>query len=163
MSVWISTLVLFGMLMGVLIIPLGLPGLWLIVVATLGLALAGELPWSLGLLVSAVALLAEAAEFLVVARFGRAYGGSTRAFWGAVVGGFVGLFVGLPIPVLGSVVTAFLGTFLGAGIVTLFETRSLGRSARVGWGVVLARTAAVALKVAVSIAVVAAVAVSLLF
>jgi len=42
------------------------------------------------------------------------------------------------------------------------ETRSIERSARVGWGVLLARTTGVALKVAVAVAVIAAVGVGLI-
>lgn len=162
MSIWISILAVVVMLLGIAMIPLGLPGLWLIVVVTLGLVLAGEVGWSVGLLVAGVALVAEAAEFMVVSRFGRAYGGSRRAFWGAVIGGMLGLFVGFPVPLVGPVITAFVGTFLGAGAVTLLETRSLGRSARVGWGVVLARTVAVALKVGVAVSVIAGVGIALI-
>lgn len=163
MGLWISIAVVAAMVAGLVMIPVGLPGLWLIVATTLALVLAGHLPWSVGLVVSMVAVVAEAAELLVVSRFGRAFGGSRRAFWGAVLGGMAGLFVGIPVPVVGPVITAFLGTFLGAGAVTLMETRSIGRSARVGWGVLLARTAAVALKVAVAVGVIAFVGVALLF
>lgn len=152
-----------AMLACVLLIPLGLPGLWLIAAGTLVLTLAGELSWSVGIGVAIATAVAEAAELLVLARFGTAYGGSRRAFWGAVIGGMAGLFVGTPVPVIGSIVTAFVGSFLGAGVVTFLETGSLDRSARVGWGVVLARTAAVALKVAVSMAMIAIVGFSLVF
>lgn len=162
MSIWISVAVLLAMLGGVAMIPLGLPGLWVIVAVTVGLVLAGHLAWGVASVIVVVALAAEAAELLVVSRFGRVYGGSRRAFWGAVLGGMAGLFVGLPVPLVGPVITAFMGTFLGAGIVTLLETRSIGRSARVGWGVVLARTAAVALKVAVAVGVIASVGLALI-
>lgn len=161
MSIWISILAVVAMFVGVMMIPFGLPGLWFIVVVTLGLVLAGEVGWTLGLVVAGVAAVAELAEFGIVARFGRAYGGSRNAFWGAVIGGMLGLFVGFPVPVIGPVITAFIGTFIGAGAVTLLETRSVRRSARVGWGVVLARTVAVALKVGVSVAVIAAVGLAL--
>ena len=163
MSLWISVAVVVAMLMGLVMIPVGLPGLWVIVATALALVVAGHLPWGVGLVVTGVAVVAEAAELLVVARFGRAYGGSRLAFWGAVLGGMAGLFVGIPVPVVGPVITAFLGTFLGAGVVTLLQTRSMGRAARVGWGVLLARTAAVALKVAVAVGVIAFVGVALLF
>lgn len=155
--------VMLGLLVGLLLIPLGLPGLWLMVAVVLALALAGHLSWTFGLVVAGAALAAEVAEFLVLRAFGRAYGGSPRAFWGAVAGGTIGLFVGVPVPVVGPLVTAFLGTFVGAGVVTWLETRSLERSARVGWGVLLARTAAVALKVATALVVLLAVALGLLF
>ena len=163
MNTLLSIGILLAMLACLALIPLGLPGLWVIVVITLGLVLAGQLAWTLGLTVAALALVAEVAEFLVLGRFGRAYGGSNRAFWGAVLGGMIGLFVGLPIPIVGSIVTAFLGTFVGAGLVTWLETRSLERSAHVGWGVLLARTVAVGMKIAVSLGVVGAVAWALFF
>lgn len=162
MNISMAVAAVLAMLVGVLLIPVGLPGLWLVVAVTLALAVAGQVGWTLGLTAVGVAVAAEAAELLVVSRLGRAYGGSRRAFWGAVGGGMLGLFVGMPVPVLGPVVTAFVGTFLGAGAVTLVETRSVSRSARVGWGVVLARTAAVGLKVAVAVGVIAMVGLALL-
>jgi uncharacterized protein YqgC (DUF456 family) len=155
--------IIAAMMACVVLIPLGLPGLWLIVVIALGLSLAGSLSWTSGLVIAGIAAVAEAAEFLVLSRLGRRYGASRRAFWGAVIGGMAGLFVGLPVPVVGSVVTAFVGTFVGAGLVTWMETASLGRSARVGWGVLLARTLAVGLKVAVAVGVVGFIALALLF
>lgn len=163
MNAYLLAAVVLAMLGCIVLIPFGLPGLWLIVVGVLGLVLVGELGWGFGLAVAAVALVAEVAEFAVLGRFGRAFGGSRRAFWGAIVGGFAGLFVGAPIPLVGSVVAAFLGTFAGAGIVTWFETGSFERSARVGWGVLLARTAAVGLKVGAAVGVVGAVSLALLF
>ncbi|MGB1656487.1 MAG: DUF456 domain-containing protein [Longimicrobiales bacterium] len=162
MNIIVALVAVVAMLACLAIIPFGLPGLWLIVVITLALVLAGELTWTFGLFVAASALIVEVAEIAILKRFGRAFGGSSRAFWGAVVGGFVGLFVGVPVPLIGPVITAFLGTFLGAGLVTWLETMSLERSARVGWGVLLARTAAVAMKVTVAVVVIGAVTVFLL-
>lgn len=163
MTTLISVAVLVAMLACLAIIPLGLPGLWLMVVIVLGLVLAGSLSWTFGLTIAAVAAVAEIAEYVVLGRFGRHFGGSTRAFWGAVVGGMLGLFVGVPVPLIGPVITAFLGTFLGAGLVTFLETRSVSRSTRVGWGVLLARTVSVALKIGVAIGVVTTVGLALLF
>lgn len=163
MSVLLSIVVLVLMLGCVVLIPVGLPGLWLIVVLTLGLVLAGSLTWTFGLTVAGVALVAEVGELAVLKRFGDAWGGSRRAFWGALIGGMAGLFVGVPVPIVGPMITAFLGTFVGAGIVTFAETLSVGQSTRVGFGVLLARTVAVALKVGTSVAVIVAVGIALLF
>lgn len=163
MSILLSIGIVLAMLACVLLIPLGLPGLWLIAAGTLVLALFDGIGWGVAITVAIATAVAELAEFVVLGRFGKAFGGSRRAFWGAVVGGMAGLFVGTPIPVVGSIVTAFVGSFLGAGIVTFIETGSVDRSARVGWGVLLARTVAVGLKVAVSMAVIAVVGVALLF
>ena len=162
MSVLLSIIVVLVMLACLVLIPLGLPGLWLIVAITMGLALFGSLSWTFALVVVGVALITEVGEFAVLKKFGDAYGGSRKAFWGAVLGGMMGLFVGVPVPIIGPMITAFLGTFIGAGLVTYVETLSLKTSAKVGWGMLFARTAAVALKIAVSVAVIAAVGVGLL-
>ena len=162
MSVLLSIVVVLVMLACLVLIPLGLPGLWLIVAITMGLALFGSLSWTFALVVAGVALITEVGEFAVLKKFGDAYGGSRKAFWGAVLGGMVGLFVGVPVPIIGPMITAFLGTFIGAGLVTYVETLSLKTSAKVGWGMLCARTGAVALKIAVSGAVIAAVGVGLL-
>lgn len=146
--------VLAAMVVCVLLIPFGIPGLWLIGVLTAGLLIAGMVGWGFTLAVLGTVLVAEVLEFVVIKRFGDAYGGSNRAFWGALVGGFAGLFVGLPVPFIGSVLTAFLGTFVGAGLVTFLETKSALRSARVGYGVLLARTVAVAMKMTTAIGVI---------
>ena len=162
MSILLSIIAILAMLVSLVLIPLGLPGLWLIVVMTMGLVLLGSLSWTFGLVVAGVALASEIAEFAVLKKFGDAYGGSRKAFWGAVLGGMAGLFVGVPVPIIGPMITGFLGTFIGAGLVTFVETVSLKESAKVGWGMLFARTAAVALKVGVSVGVVAAVGVALL-
>lgn len=162
MDIVIATVAVLAMLACLAVIPLGLPGLWLIVVITLGLVLAGALTWTFGLVMAAAVLVVEVVEILVLKRFGEAFGGSSRAFWGAVIGGMAGLFVGVPVPIIGPVISVFLGTFLGAGLVTWLETMSLERSARVGWGVLLARTAAVAMKVTAAVVAIGAVTVALL-
>ena len=162
MGFLITVAAVLAMLVSVLLIPIGLPGLWLIVVLVMVLVLTGSLSWTFGLVVAALASAAELGEFLVLRRFAREYGGSRKAFWGAVVGGMAGLFVGLPIPLIGPLITAFLGTFVGAGLVTYLETRSIERSTRVGWGSVLARTLAVGLKIATALVLTAAVGVALI-
>lgn len=162
MGVVLAVVVPLAMLACLALIPFGLPGLWLVAAGVLVLALFGQLGWTFALIAAGAVLLVEVAELVTVKRLGEAYGGSNRAFWGAVAGGMAGLFVGVPVPLVGPVITAFLGTFLGAAAVTLVETRSLGRSARVGWGVVLARTLAVGMKVGTGLALTVAVGFALL-
>lgn len=145
-------LIVVLMTLSVLLIPLGLPGLWILAGFVLLGAVLGEL--SAWVVVAAVLLAAaaELAEWLVVRGMNLRYGGSPRAFWGAVVGGFMGVVVGTPIiPVVGSIVAGFLGSFLGAAAVTWYELRDLDAARRVGWGVLLARTLSVGLKVAVAV------------
>jgi hypothetical protein len=139
----------------ILLIPVGWPGLW-IMVAVVGLgAVLGEVGPGVVLLVVAVAAAAEALEFLIVRRMSLRYGGTNRAFWGAVLGGTVGVIIGMPIPVLGPVIAGVVGSFLGAGTVSLYESGDLASASRVGWGVVLARALAAAVKVAAAFVVLA--------
>ena len=159
----VSVLAALVMSVCVLMIPLGLPGLWLIALCLLALLVFGQLSWGFALAGVGAVVASELAELWVLKRFGDHFGGSSRAFWGAVLGGMAGLLVGLPVPVVGPVITVFLGSFVGAGLVTFIETRSIETSARVGWGMLLARTTAVALKMGAAVAITAITALRLLF
>lgn len=135
------------MVIGLLLIPLGIPGLWVMVgVVALGLAL-GEMSVGMFLLLLGMAVAAELAEWVSVDRLGRRYGGTTRTFWGALIGGGIGVLVGAPVPVVGSLIGAFLGTLAGAVLASWLETRKLGSSVRAGWGALLGRAVAVGVKV----------------
>src|SRR5690606_27018896 len=139
-----------------LLIPLGVPGLWIMVALLAVAAWLGEVGW---LLIAALVLLAgfaELLEFLIVKRFRNRYGASNRALWGAVIGGCPGVFVGVPVPIVGPVIAGALGSFAGAAAVALWETQRLDRAARVGWGVVLGRAFAAAVKVAAGIVILVA-------
>ncbi|HSM09038.1 MAG TPA: DUF456 family protein [Gemmatimonadota bacterium] len=135
------------MALSLLLIPLGIPGLWIMVgVVAAGLA-AGQISLGIFLLLLGVAVAAELAEWVSVDRLSRRYGGSTRTFWGALLGGAVGVVVGAPVPVAGSLIGAFVGTLAGAVLATWLETRRVGGSLRAGWGALLGRTVAVGVKV----------------
>ena len=135
------------MALALLLIPLGIPGLWIMVgVVAAGLA-AGQVSLWMFVLLLGLAILAEFAEWVSVDRLGRRYGGSARTFWGALLGGAVGVVVGAPVPVAGSLIGAFVGTLAGAALATWLETRRIGGSLRAGWGALLGRTVAVGVKV----------------
>jgi uncharacterized protein YqgC (DUF456 family) len=147
MSFTASVLAVAAMAAALLVVPLGLPGVWVMVAILLVATLLGAMPWVTWVIVAVAAGAAEVGELWLLKTLGSRYGGSRKAFWGAILGGFIGLFLGVPIPLAGSIVAAFLGSFLGAAIVTFLETRSAGHATRVGWGILLARTASVVLKV----------------
>jgi uncharacterized protein YqgC (DUF456 family) len=153
MGTVLSGVAVLGMAVALLLVPLGVPGVWIMLGILLVATLAGGVPLGLWIGLAILALLAEGLEWALLQWMGRRYGGSSRAFWGAVAGGVAGVVVGLPIPVLGPLLAGFLGTFAGAGVVTFLETRSVSRASRVGWGVLLARTFAVGLKVAAGLVV----------
>lgn len=148
-------LLLFAVeLLGLFLIAFGLPGLWLQVAAFATFAwytdfrLVGLV--SVGVVVF-LALVAEIAEFLLGGRFARRYGGGRRAEWGAVLGGVVGALVGLPLPLLGSILGAMIGAFVGAFALEMTTGRGTAPAARAGWGALLGRVVAMAMKAAVGV------------
>jgi len=153
-DVALAVLVLILMMGSLLLVPLGLPGVWVMVLILLGMTVAGTVSWTTWGILAALATLVEVGEFLLVKEMGDRYGGSSRAFWGAIVGGVLGALVGSPVPLLGSLVAGVAGTFAGAAAVTLWETRSWEDASRVGWGVSVARIFAVGMKTAVGIMVI---------
>jgi uncharacterized protein YqgC (DUF456 family) len=146
------------MVVALLLIPLGLPGLW-VMIGVLTLAVAGNevSPWILLVLI-VVAVLAELAEWAIVARTSARWGGSRKAFWGAIAGGLGGILLGLPVPlpILGPLLAGLLGTFAGAAAVTLWETRAMRSAGRVGCGAVLGRAFAAAAKTAAGVVILVA-------
>ena len=146
-------------LIGLLLIPFGLPGLWVIVLGILGYGWLTDFR-TLGagflVLVILLAILGEVVEAWVGFRFARRYGGSSRAGWGALVGGLIGAIVGVPVPVIGSVVGGFVGAFLGAAVFEYSRARRTEGAVKAGWGAVLGRAAAAAVKMAIGIVLVVA-------
>jgi uncharacterized protein YqgC (DUF456 family) len=139
-------------LIGLVLIPLGLPGLWVIVLGILGYGWLTDfqtLSTGFIVLVVGLALLAEVFEAWIGFRFAQRYGGSSRAGWGALVGGLVGAIMGVPVPIVGSVVGGFVGAFVGAAVFEYTRARRSEGAVRAGWGAVLGRAAAAAVKMAV--------------
>ena len=149
----LGIVITLAMFLCIFLIPIGWPGLWLMV-ALVGLgAVLGTVGWGAVIIVIAVAAVAEAVELLIVKRMSVRYGGSSRAFWGAVAGGMVGLFMGFPVPIIGPVIAGLLGSFAGAAAVAYYESGDVASASRVGWGVVLARALASCIKVGAALVV----------
>jgi uncharacterized protein len=152
-----ATLVLIAAsLVGLALIPLGLPGLWVIVLGIIGYGWLTDYRTVSGVFLAIVlglALVGELLESWVGFRFARRYGGSRRAGWGALIGGLVGAIVGVPVPIVGSVIGGFAGAFVGAAVFEYSMARRSGAAARAGWGAVLGRAAAAAIKLALGLAI----------
>jgi uncharacterized protein YqgC (DUF456 family) len=144
-------LLLLALLVGLLLIPLGLPGLWLMVGAALVYSYAEPtvIGWWTILALLVLALIAEALEFILSGRYALKYGGSRRAGWGAILGGIIGAFVGVPVPVLGSVIGAFAGSFIGALLAELTRGTEMRGATRVAKGALIGRVVATGMKVGV--------------
>ncbi len=157
---------LFGALVaGLLLIPFGLPGLWLMVGAALLYSYAA--PDRVGIVtilgLTVLAVVAEVMEFALAGRYARKYGGSKRAGWGAILGGIVGAIVGVPLPVVGSMIGAFAGAFAGALVAELTIGTNRKAATRVATGALVGRIASVAMKVAVGLVLMVWVAAALLW
>ena len=159
MMAWIGIIVL---VLALISIPLGLPGLWIMIgVAAIG-AITGEIGLITLLACLIIAVVAELIEFVLVRRLTAQYGGSRKAFWGALAGGFAGVLVGAPIPIIGSIIAGMVGAFAGAALVTYAETRKFDSAHRVGWGAVLGRVFTAVAKTAAGIAILAIAAAALM-
>lgn len=141
-------------LAGLALVALGLPGLWVMVLAVIGYGwLTDFRTISLTLLAVVVGLaaLGEIVEAWIGFNFARRYGGSTRAGWGALVGGLVGAAVGVPVPIVGSVIGGFVGAFAGAALFEYTRALHAGAALGAGWGAVLGRAGAAAAKMALGV------------
>ena len=149
-----ALLVLAIGLVGLVLIPLGLPGLWVILLGIVGYGwLTDFRTIGVGLLtiVLLLAVIGEAVEAWVGYRFAKRYGGSSRAGWGALVGGLVGAIVGVPVPLIGSVIGGFVGAFAGAALFEYSRARHSEGAVKAGWGAMLGRAVAAAVKMAVGV------------
>ena len=141
-------------ILGLVLVPLGLPGLWVMVAGVVGYGwLTGFRSVGVGTIavVLGLAFLGEIIEAWLGFRFARTFGGSRRSAWGALVGGIVGAVMGVPVPIVGSVVGAFLGSFAGAALFEYSVSRTPDTAVRVGWGAVVGRATAAAAKIALGV------------
>lgn len=120
---WIPLFLIVEML-GICLIPLDLPGLWVqfgaaliaaVVTRMLGLA---SLPWLCAFIIFFLALNGEIVNFMLGKYSVERAKGSALAAWLSLFGGFIfgffGVFIPIPIPVLGSLIGSVIMTFIGA-------------------------------------------------
>jgi uncharacterized protein YqgC (DUF456 family) len=150
-------LLLSAGLVGLVLVPFGLPGLWVIVLGILGYGWLTDfrtLGTGLVVLTLGLAVAGEVVEAWVGFRFAQRYGGSSRAGWGALVGGLVGAIIGVPVPLIGSVIGGFLGAFAGAALFEYSLARRSEGALWAGWGAVLGRAVAAGVKIGLGVAMV---------
>lgn len=137
------------LLLSLLMIPLGLPGTWVMLAAGVGYSIL--VPNSIGAVTmvgtTVIAVIAEVLEFTLAGKYARKYGGSKRASWGAIIGGMVGAIIGVPVPIIGPIIGAFAGAFLGALAFEYSRSGDAQTATKVAWGALVGRAIAAALKV----------------
>lgn len=141
------------LVLSLFIIPLGLPGTWVMLAAGVGYSILvpGSISWFTLVVVTIIAVIAEIFEFTLAGKYARKYGGSRRASWGAIIGGTVGAIVGVPVPIIGPILGAFAGSFAGALIAEYSRGSDAQASTRVATGALIGRAVASAMKVAAGV------------
>ena len=143
------------LVVGLICIPLGLGGTFIILADALVLALVTRFEsmgvWSL-LIMAALAVLGEVIESFLGVFTVRRFGASKWAMLGTFIGGILGAALGTPIaPVIGTLIGAFVGSFAGAFLAEVAHRRQLHASLRAGWGAFLGRVLAAVVKVQIGV------------
>jgi hypothetical protein len=154
------------MLASVLIIPLGIPGQFAIVVAALAVTLIAGTEtislWVVALLLG-MAILAEVIEALAGFLGASKAKGSIWSSFGALGGGIIGAIIGsLILPIIGSLIGALLGTFCGAYAVEYYRTRAIKGATHVAKGALIGRIVGSIVKVFFALAMIVIVTLALL-
>lgn len=144
-------------LISLFMIPLGLPGLWIMIASAFVYRMV--LPGSIGVVTLAgiviLGVIAEVFEFTLSGQYARKYGGSRRASWGAMIGGVLGaiFFFPIPIPFLGPIVGGMVGAFVGAFVGELSRRDQNVSATKVATGAMIGRAVAAAMKTGVGVVV----------
>jgi uncharacterized protein YqgC (DUF456 family) len=158
-------LLLAGMLLGLGVIPFGLPGAAVILVCVFIYALltnfsAGvNIPFFVFLCI--LTLIAETADNWLTAIGARRYGASRAAMWLSVLGGVGGaILIGSPLIVafgpLGPVAGGLVGAFSVVVLYEYYHRRNVREALRAGWGTFLGRMAGMVLKFVIGVAMILA-------
>jgi uncharacterized protein YqgC (DUF456 family) len=137
------------LLAGLVLIPLGMGGTFVMVgaAALFGLATGFEhVTLRFLIVLLGLALVGEGIESLLGVAMARRFGASKWGMWGAFLGGIGGAIVGTPVPVVGNLIGALIGVFAGAFLLEWFGRGRSDSSLKAGWGALIGRTAASAIK-----------------
>jgi len=156
LGVLLKALLLLSLAAGFILIPLGLPGTFLIVAAALLYGVAtgfAEITLGTVLALLAAALLAEGAEALAGILGAKRYGSGNWAVAASMAGGVLGAVLGAPVLFgLGAIPGALAGAFAAAVLVEKAGGRTMGEALRSGWGTFIGRLAGTVVKGAVAVA-----------
>jgi uncharacterized protein YqgC (DUF456 family) len=155
-----NVLLFAGMLFGLLVIPLGMPGAAIILVSVLIYALATGFNEPFGvsfiIVLAILTAIAETADNVLTALGARRFGGSSASMWMSMVGGLVGaILLGSPLAFVFGPLGPLAGGIVGAFAVVVLYEYQRGKDARAalraGWGTFLGRMAGTMLKLVIAI------------
>lgn len=145
MTVFLAFLLILTLATGWLLTLFGMPGNWLMAVATAAYAYLvptasrAAIGWKVVAVLFALALLGEILELVAGAAGATKAGGTRRgallALLGSIGGGILGVIVGLPIPLVGSLMAALLFAALGALAGAMLGGYWAGQDIGVNWQV----------------------------
>ena len=149
-----------GLVVCLLLVPLGVPGNFIMIGLALLAAWIGgfqSIGWLALVLMLAAAVLGEVVEALLGSAMARRFGASWWGVGGAFVGGIVGAMLGSAvIPLLGTLVRAFLGAAAGAVALEAWHARKVDQGAlRAGWGAFLGKLLASLFKMSIGMGIAA--------
>lgn len=159
------------MVLGLVIIPFGLPGTVVILISVFIYAFAtgfsAGVSGFLFALLCILTLVAETADNWLAALGARHYGASTGAVWLSFLGGLGGaILIGGPLAFLlgpfGPVVGGFAGAFLVVFLYERAHQKNTREALQAGWGTLVGRMAGIVLKVVIAVAMIVAVAAAIL-
>ncbi len=136
-------------LVGLLLVPIGLPGTFMIFVAAL---IYNLMTWSMALsfktlaIVLGIAVFGEILEYYIGIKSAKRHGASKAGIVGAIIGGIIGVIVGVPVFLIGSLLGLFIGAFLGAFIVEFFIEEDVVKAFNAGIGAFKGRFGAIMVK-----------------
>ena len=149
------------LLAGIVVIPFGIAGTFVIVVDAFVLGLLTHfVRMTPGFLIAllVISLLVEGIEFVLGAWAAKRFGSSAWGMWGAILGGFFGAIWFTPfVPPIGTLLGAFVGAFGGAFLLEVLHEKDVSRALKVGWGAFLGAVGGKILKIVAAIGMVVAI------
>jgi len=127
-------LVSLSILAGIFMVPLGLPGTWVIALGGVLYSLfqpfdgGSSSPVAVDLVLIGLAVFGEVMELLVGTLGSKPLQVSNGAIACAFIGGIVGAIVGVPVFLVGSLIGLFIGAFVGAFFYEWLTLKNFGRA-----------------------------------
>ncbi len=150
-----NILFVLSLLGGLIIVPLGFPGTWLMVIATFLYSLVANFQtgksdlWVLGI-ATLLALLAEGVEYGIGIMVGRKFKVADGTVVASLVGGILGAIIGVPMALIGSLLGLFLGVFAGAFAYEMYKHRDWKKSLNASFGAFFSKVIALFIKTMVA-------------
>ncbi len=143
------------LLCGLIAIPLGLGGNFILLAAAIIVAIvtkfqAVSLVALIVMLV--VVVLGEIIESMLGSYMAYKFGATRYGMIGAFAGGILGAVLGTPIlPVIGSIAGSFIGAAVGAVLLEYYHQRQIDSSLPAGWGALLGKLASSVIKMCIGV------------